>query len=55
MLRKEINGLLSKGMSNIYSKCTIEKNRRSWNFDFLNLKSVLPGSFLESSNLCRYH
>ena len=25
-LRKEINMLLSKGMSNIYLKCTIEKN-----------------------------
>ena len=25
-LRKEINGLLGKGMSDIYSKVTIEKN-----------------------------
>ena len=31
---KEINRLLSKGMSNIYLKVTIEKNRGSQNFDF---------------------
>ena len=36
-LRKEINRLLSKGMSNIYLKVTIEKNSRSRNFDFLGL------------------
>ena len=38
-LRKEINiKLLSKGMSNIDLKVTIEKNWRSQNFDFLSLK-----------------
>ena len=44
-LRKEINRLLSKGMSNIYFKVTIEKNCRSQNFDFLNLKNLSPGQF----------
>ena len=43
-LRKEINRLLSKGMSNIYLKVTIEKNRRSQNFDFLGLKNLLARS-----------
>ena len=39
-LRKEINRLLSKEMSNIYLKVTIdEKNQLSQNFDFLGLKS----------------
>ena len=41
--RKEINRLLSKGMSNIYLKVTM---RYSQNFDFLGLKNVLPGQFL---------
>ena len=46
-LRKEINSLLSKGMSNIYLKVTIEeKNQRSQNFDFLGLKNLSPGQFL---------
>ena len=31
-LRKEITSLLSKGMSNIYLKITIEKNRCFQNF-----------------------
>ena len=44
-LRKEINKLLIKGMSNIYLKVTIEKNWRSQNFDFLGLKSLSPGQF----------
>ena len=44
-LRKEINRLLSKGMSNIYLKVTFEKNLPSQNFDFLNLKNVSPGQF----------
>ena len=35
-LRKEINTLLSKGMSNIYLKLHL---RRSQNFDFLGLKN----------------
>ena len=38
-LRKEINRLLSKRMSNIYLKVTIdEKIGRSQNLDFLRLK-----------------
>ena len=39
---KEINGLLSKRMSDIYLKATIEKNWRSQNFDFLSLKNLSP-------------
>ena len=34
---KEINGLISKGMSNIYLKVTIEKNWCFQNFDFPGL------------------
>ena len=34
-LIEEINRLLSKGMSNIYLKVTIEKNWRYQNLDFL--------------------
>ena len=49
-LRKEINKLLNKGMSNIYLNVTIEKNWRSQNFDFLSLKNFSPGQFLGSSN-----
>ena len=46
MLRKEINRALSKGMSNIYLKVTIEeKNWRSQNFNFLGLKDVSPDQF----------
>ena len=41
-LRKEINMLLSKGMSNIL-KVTIETF--SQNLDFLGLKNLSPGSF----------
>ena len=52
---KGINRLISKGMSNIYLKVTIEKNWRSQNFDFLNLKNLSPGQFLGSSNSRRYH
>ena len=37
------NGLLSKGMSNIYLEVTIE--RRSQNFDFLGLKNLSSGQF----------
>ena len=48
-LRKEINRLLSKGMSDIYLKVTIEKNSLSQNFDFLGLKNLLPGQFLGNS------
>ena len=45
----EINKLISKGMSNIYWKVTIEKNWRSQNFDFLSLKNSSPGQFLQIS------
>ena len=38
---KKISRLLSKGMSNIHLKVTIEKNWRSQNFDFLSLKIIL--------------
>ena len=45
-LRKERNRLLSKGMSNIYLKVTIEeKIWRSQNFDFLGVKNLSPGQF----------
>ena len=44
-LRKEINRSLSKGMSNIYLKVTIDKNWRSQNFDFLRLKICHQVSF----------
>ena len=54
-LRKEINRLISKGMPNVYLKVTIEKSWRSQNFDFRNLKDLLPGQFLGSSNSSRYH
>ena len=49
-LRKEINKLLSKGMSNIYFKGTVEKNWRSQSFDFLSLKNLSPGQFLGALN-----
>ena len=52
---KEINRLISKRMSNIYLKVTIEKNWHSENFDFLSLKSSSPVQFLRSSNSRRYH
>ena len=42
-LRREINRLLSKGISNIYLKVAIEKNWRSQSFDFLNSKNFSPG------------
>ena len=44
-LRKEINILLSRGMSNVYLKITIEKNLRSQNFDFLSLNNFSQVSF----------
>ena len=34
------NRLISKGMSNIYLKATIEKNLRSQNFGFLSLTNL---------------
>ena len=54
-LRKGINRLLSKSLSNIFLKVTIEKNWRSQNFDFLSLRNLSPGHFLGSSNPRRYH
>ena len=41
-LRKEINRLLIKGISNIYycQKVTIEKNERSQTYDFLYSKNL---------------
>ena len=44
---KELNSLISKGMSNIYLKNTIEKKWCTHNFDFLSLKSSSPGQFWE--------
>ena len=32
-------------MSNIYLQVTIEKNRRSQDFNFLSLKKLSPGQF----------
>ena len=52
---KGMNRLISKEMSNIYLKLTIEKNWRSQNFDFLSLKNLSPGQFLEGSNSRSYH
>ena len=42
--RKEINTLLSKGMSNICLRVTLKKNWRSQNFDFLSLKKFITRS-----------
>ena len=45
-LRKKINRLLSKGISSIYLKVTIEeKNWRSQNLDFLYLKNLSTCQF----------
>ena len=52
--KKERNRFLSKGMSNIYSKATIEKNWRSQGFNFLSLKNLSPGQFFGSFNSRRY-
>ena len=40
---KEINTLISKRMSYIYLKVTIEKKKRTHNFDFLSLTGSSPG------------
>ena len=37
-----MNRLISKGMTNIYLKVTIEKNWRSQNFNFVSLKNLSP-------------
>ena len=42
-LRKVINRLLNKAMSNIYLKVSIEKKLTTQNFDFQSLKSSSPG------------
>ena len=52
---KDMNRLISKAMSIIYLKVTIEKKWRSRNFDFLSLKNLTLGQFLESSNSRRYN
>ena len=47
-LRKEINSLLSKGMSNIYLAVNVEeKNWRSQNLDLLDFKNLHHISFGE--------
>ena len=51
---KEMNTLLSNGMSNIYLKVTIEKNWRSEDFNFVSLKDLSPDQSLGCSNLHRY-
>ena len=53
-LMKETNKLISKGIWNIYWKVAIE-NWRSQNFDYVSLKNLSLGQFLESSNSRRYH
>ena len=52
---KEINRLIGKAKSNIYLKIIIEENWRSQNLDFLSLKNLSLGQFLESSNSRRCH
>ena len=52
---KEARGFISKGMSNIYLKVTIEKNIRPQNFDFPSLKIFSPGQFSENFISLRYH
>ena len=49
-LRKEVNRLLSKRMSIIYLKVTIEKKWRTQNFDYKNWKSSSSGQFLRSGS-----
>ena len=52
---KGINRLISKAMSEIYLKVTIEKkNWRSQNFSSLYLKDLSPGQFLGSSNVTEF-
>ena len=51
MLRKEINKLLSKGMSNIYLKITIETFSK---LRFSGFKNFLPVQFFGNSNSRRY-
>ena len=51
-LRKEMNSLLSKGMSNIYLKVTIETFSY---FDLLGLKIFSQGQIFGSFNSRGYH
>ena len=44
-LRKEIHRLLSKGMSNIYVKATVEK---IWGSQIFNFLSLSPGQILRA-------
>ena len=50
---KEINRLISKGMSNIYLKVTFAKNCRSRNFDFRIFKKVVSRSVFEELQLAQ--
>ena len=48
-LRKEINKLLSKGMSNIYFKVIIEKNSKTFSKRrFSKFKTFVTGHFWEA-------
>ena len=47
--KKEINRLLSKKMSNVYLKITIEKKCGSQDFHFFRFKNLSPGLFWEAS------
>ena len=51
-LRKEINRLLGKWMSNIYLKVTIETFSK---LPFSGSNNLSPGQFLGSSNSRKYH
>ena len=51
-LRKEINRLLSKGMSNIYLEVTIETFSK---LRFSGIKKIVIRTVLRSSNARRYH
>ena len=51
-LRKEINRLLSKGMSNIHLKVIVEMFSK---LRFSGFKNLLSGQFLRSSNSRRCH
>ena len=49
--RKEINRLLSKGMSNICFRVSIEKKWPTQNIDNVNVKSSSLGQFLGNSKV----
>ena len=51
---KQINRLISKGMSNIYLRVTNEKKWCTQKFYFLSSKSSSLGQYLGSSNSHRY-